>query len=315
MMRMGIACCALAAVWPVVAQAAAERTLAVNAAPTEEVWGEATVALARTVAASRGETAVLDAVMTFSRPTEPLETPSAEDLLALAANPEGQVVVYDGAAWVPTGATVPETGEATLAVRIVASASESPCFKVKVGGADELSVPAEKVAVSALLFDGEGSATKVAVAAVNTAILPPEAEGGAQEAAQVERYAAWAQDEAKGGAMANASDAEKADAFAMNVGGKPTLAVTAIEPQADGAVRITVKGACEREGAVADAPLGAIHGTLYATYAETLGGAARTEAFAVEVAADGTATFTVPAERKARFLRARVALAKPEDTL
>lgn len=314
-MRMGIVCCALLAAWPLLVQAVAEKTLAVNAAPTEEVWGEATVKLARTVAASQGETAVLDAVMTFSRPTEPLETPSSEDLLALAVNPEGQVVVFDGTAWVPTGASVPETGEAALAVQIVASASGAPCFKVKVGGAGEVSVPTEKVAVSALLFDGEGSATKVTVAAVNTAILPPAAEGGAQEAAQVRKYAEWARDDAKGGAMANASDAEKADAFAMNVGGKPTLAVTAIEPQTDGAVKITVKGTYEKGDAMADAPLGAIHGTLYATYAETLGGAAKTEAFAVEVAADGTATFTVPAERKARFLRARVALAKPEDIL
>lgn len=315
MMRMGIACCALLAAWPLLAQTAAGKTLAVNAAPTEEVWGEATVALARTVAAAQGETAVLDAVMTFSRPTEPLETPSAEDLLALAANPEGQVVVYDGTAWKPTGATVPETGEATLAVRIVASVSDAPCFKVKVGTAEEVIVPAKKVAVSTLLFDGEGSATQVAVATVTTAILPPAAEGGAQDEALVEKYAAWAQDAEKGGAMAGASDAEKSDAFAMNVGGKPTLAVTAIEPQADGAVRIAVKGAYEKGGAVADAPLGAIHGTLYATYAETLGGAAKTEAFAVTVAADGTATFTVPAEKKARFLRARVALAKPEDSL
>lgn len=310
---------ALLAALPLAAQEPDAKRLTVNAAPTEETWGEVVATLDAPVATAAGETAVLDATMTFSRPTEALGQPDAADILTLAVDADGVVKVSDGTVWKATAAQVPKEGEVTWPVRIVATSDGSALsFHVNVNGTGDVSVAASAAAtrIGSLLFDGEGSVTGVAVAAVSVGILPPAAVGGAQDVGMVEAYAAWARDAEKGGAMASASDAEKADAFAMNVGGAPSLTITAIEPQADGAVNVTVKGSCVNGATVADAPLGAIHGTLYVTTASTLGGVAKTEkALPVTVAADGSATIAIPADREARFLRARVALAPPADTL
>lgn len=304
---------ALLAAMPLCAQQ--EATLQVNAAPTTEALTEATVKVAKTVASATGETAVLDALMTFSRPTEPLTAPSAEDKLTLAVDADGTIRVSNGTDWIATGATVPETG-ATFQVKVTTIAgADGLTFQVKVGDCEPVSV-ASTVAglgVSELLFDGEGSVTQLAMAAVGTTILPPSEDGQSPEL--VEKYAEWERTPEKGGAMGSASDTEKADAFAMNVGGKPTLTVTAIEPQTDGSVKITVKGAYTKGDVEEEAPLAAINGKLYVTYSETLGGTPKVEEVAVSAADGATVEITVPAEKKARFLKASVSLVTPEATL
>ena len=304
---------ALLAAVPLCAQQ--EATLQVNAAPTTEALTEATVKVAKTVASSTGETAVLDAQMTFSRPTETLTAPSAEDKLTLAVDADGTIKVSNGTDWIATGATVPETG-ATFQVKVTTIAGEDGLtFQVKVGDSEPVSVTSTvaELGVSELLFDGEGSVTQLAMAAVGTTILPPSEDGQSPEL--VEKYAEWERTPEKGGAMGSASDTEKADAFAMNVGGKPTLTVTAIEPQADGSVKITVKGAYTKGDVEAEAPLAAINGKLYVTYSETLGGTPTVEEVAVSAADGATVEITVPAERNARFLKASVSLVTPEATL
>ena len=304
---------ALLAAVPLCAQQ--EATLQVNAAPTTEALTEATVKVAKTVASSTGETAVLDAQMTFSRPTETLTAPSAEDKLTLAVDADGTIKVSNGMDWIATGATVPETG-ATFQVKVTTIAGEDGLtFQVKVGDSEPVSVTSTvaELGVSELLFDGEGSVTQLAMAAVGTTILPPSEDGQSPEL--VEKYAEWERTPEKGGAMGSASDTEKADAFAMNVGGKPTLTVTAIEPQADGSVKITVKGAYTKGDVEAEAPLAAINGKLYVTYSETLGGTPTVEEVAVSAADGATVEITVPAEKKARFLKASVSLVTPEATL
>lgn len=304
---------ALLAAVPLCAQQ--EATLQVNAAPTTEALTEATVKVAKTVASATGETAVLDALMTFSRPTEPLTAPSAEDKLTLAVDADGTIRVSNGTDWIATGATVPETG-ATFQVKVTTIAGEDGLtFQVKVGDSEPVSVTSTvaELGVSELLFDGEGSVTQLAMAAVGTTILPPSEDGQSPEL--VEKYAEWERTPEKGGAMGSASDTEKADAFAMNVGGKPTLTVTAIEPQADGSVKITVKGAYTKGDVEAEAPLAAINGKLYVTYSETLGGTPTVEEVAVSAADGATVEITVPAERNARFLKASVSLVTPEATL
>lgn len=304
---------ALLAAVPLCAQQ--EATLQVNAAPTTEALTEATVKVAKTVASVTGETAVLDALMTFSRPTEALTAPSAEDKLTLAVDADGTIKVSNGTDWIATGATVPETG-ATFQVKVTTIAGANGLtFKVKVGDSEPVSVTSTVagLGVSELLFDGEGSVTQLAMAAVNTAILPPSEDGQSPEL--VEKYAEWERTPEKGGAMGSASDTEKADAFAMNVGGKPTLTVTAIEPQADGSVKITVKGAYSKGDVEAEAPLAAINGKLYVTYSETLGETPTVEEVAVSAADGATVEITVPAEKKARFLKASVSLVTPEATL
>lgn len=303
---------ALLAAVPLCAQQ--EATLQVNAEPTTEALTEATVKVAKTVASAKGETAVLDALMTFSRPTETLTAPSAEDKLTLAVDADGTIKVSNGTDWIATGATVPETG-ATFQVKVTTIAGANGLtFKVKVGENEPVSVTSTAAGgVSALLFDGEGSVTQLAMAAVGTTILPPSEDGQSPEL--VEKYAEWERTPEKGGAMGSASDTEKADAFAMNVGGKPTLTVTAIEPQADGSVKITVKGAYTKGDVEAEAPLAAINGKLYVTYSETLGGTPTVEEVAVSAADGATVEITVPAEKKARFLKASVSLVTPEATL
>ncbi|HIV09233.1 MAG TPA: hypothetical protein IAC79_03875 [Candidatus Spyradenecus faecavium] len=111
------------------------------------------------------------------------------------------------------------------------------------------------------------------------------------------------------------------DAFAMNVGGTPSLAITAITPPAEGqAGSITVAGSyvpASTDGTATQAeaqpaPLSAINGTLYITYASELGGEAKTQA--VEITAEDGETKTVTLPEGAIFVKARVALTKPTDT-
>lgn len=320
-------------------------TLTVNVPSTKAYEGDATLALSQEVAVQRGETAVLEATLTMSLPSEPL-TPAdaAGDRFAIAADSDGLLKVFDGMDWEPLNITgdklfAVEEGDQVL-VKVAAcwakeekqdaAAYEVYAKNLRTGtevanvfstGLESASAIQEALTFKEVALEGEGSATAVSMTHVPRGIVPPTAnsptgEGGqTQDPELLAKYVGWLNAPSKGGAMGAASDAEKSDAFAMNVGGKPALAVTAVEPQADGAVKITVKGSYEKDGAVKEASLKTISGTLYISYSETLSGPAKTETFDVALAEDGTATVLVPAGKKARFLRARVALAKPEDTL
>lgn len=323
-MKHLVSALALCAALPVCAQS---YDLTVNAPATSETLKDAQTLSISPVSVEGGMTVLFDATMTFTLPSEELETPSAEDKISIAVRPSGMIVVSDGTEWKDTGVTVKDYESKHVKIATVQETDGKLSFDVTIDGmAEPLRVAATGTGNSfgTLAFEGEGSVTNVAVAAVPTAIIPSASgEGGSQDAALVSKYVTWLNDADKGGAMPEgSSETELSDAFAMNVGGTPSLAITAITPPADGqAGSITVAGSyvpVSADGTAVQAeakpaPLDAINGTLYITYASELGGTATTDAVEI-TAADGEETKTVTLPKGAIFVKARVALTKPTDT-
>lgn len=306
---------AFCAALPVCAQetSTSTSTLTVNASPTETAQKDDhtfTFEGPESVEVAGGMAVLLDATMTFTLPSEELEAPSAEDKISIAVTPSGNIVVSNGTAWEETGVTVEEGGSAK--VRIVAAQKESGLtFDVCVGEMEQpltVAASSQGTSFSELAFEGEGSVTGVAVAAVPTGILPPSADG-AQDASLVGKYVTWLNDSDKGGAMKGATETEISDAFAMNVGGTPSLAITDIDVSAR---TITVAGSYAKGEGEEAVDMGAINGTIYLTYASELGGQAKTAKAEVSVQHDKTAVVNLP--DGAVFVKARVALTPPADT-
>lgn len=314
---------AFCAALPVCAQATYD--LVVNApAIKDTLEDKQELSISPVVTAEGGMTVLLDATMTFTLPSEKLEAPSEEDKISIAVTPDGMIVVSNGTAWAETGVTVADNESKHVKIATV-QGGDSLAFDVSIDGrAEPLRVAATGTGTSfgTLAFEGDGSVTGLAVAAVPTAILPAP-EGGSQDAALVSKYVTWLNAADKGGAMPEgASDTALSDAFAMNVGGTPSLAITAITPPTDGqAGSITVAGSyvpASADGTAVQAeaqpaPLDAINGTLYITYASELGGKATTKKVEISAADDETKTvITLP--EGAVFVKARVALTQPTDT-
>ena len=300
--------------------------LTVNApATTTPVENGVDYTLSGPVDVAAGMTVLLDADMTFTLPSEDPEAPSGEDKISIMPNKAGEILVSDGNAWAKSGVTVADNE--TKHVKIVTVQKEGAlAFDVTIEGMDTpitVAPTAGGTEFSTLAFEGEGAVNGVAVAAVPTAIIPSASgEGGTQDAALVSKYVTWLNDADKGGAMPEgSSNDELSDAFAMNVGGTPSLTITAITPPAEGqAGSITVAGSyvpASADGTAVQAeaqpaPLNAINGTLYITYASELGGQAKTAKAEVSVQHDKTAGVTLP--DGAVFVKARVALTQPTDT-
>lgn len=307
---------ALCAALPVCAQS---YDLTVNAPATSETLKDAQTLSISPVSVEGGMTVLLDATMTFTLPSEDSATPSAEDKISIMANKDGEILISDGTAWAKSGVTVKDYESKHVKIATVQKDGKL-AFDVTIDDKTVTVAPTvDGTEFSTLAFEGEGSVTNVAVAAVPTAILPAP-DGGTQDAGLVSDYVTWLNDADKGGAMPEgSSNDELSDAFAMNVGGTPSLAITAITPPTDGqAGSITVAGSyipASADGTATQAeaqpaPLNAINGTLYITYASELGGEAKTQA--VEISAADGETVTLP--KGAVFVKARVALTQPTDT-
>lgn len=321
-MKHLVSALALCAALPVCAQATYD--LVVNApAIKDTLEDKQELSISPVVTVEGGMTVLLDATMTFTLPSEKLEAPSEEDKISIAVTPDGMIVVSNGTAWAETGVTVADNESKHVKIATV-QGGDSLAFDVSIDGrAEPLRVAATGTGTSfgTLAFEGEGSVTGLAVAAVPTAILPAP-EVGTQDAELVSDYVTWLNDADKGGAMPEgATEADISDAFAMNVGGTPSLAITAITPPEGGKLgSITVAGSYVPVSAdgtavqaeATSAPLNAINGTLYITYASELGGEAKTQA--VEISAEDGETKTVTLPEGAIFVKARVALTKPTDT-
>ena len=313
---------AFCAALPICAQTAAN--LVVNA-PATTTAEENSVAytLSEKVNVATGMTVLLDADMTFTLPSEDPTEPSAEDKISIMANKAGEILISNSNAWTKSGVTVADNGTKHVKIATVQKDGKL-AFDVTIDDKTVTVAPtADGTEFSTLAFEGEGSVTNVAVAAVPTAIIPSASgEGGSQDAALVSKYVTWLNDADKGGAMPEgASDTALSDAFAMNVGGTPSLAITAITPPAEGqAGSITVAGSyvpASADGTAVQAeaqpaPLNDINGTLYITYASELGGKANTQAVEISAADGETKTVTLP--EGAVFVKARVALTQPTDT-
>lgn len=304
--------------------------LVVNApATTDTLKDDNTLTLDKDVAVEAGGTVLFSAKLTMTLPSDAVDQSAAVegDKLVVTADADGSVLVYAGGTWYTAqGLTVTE-GD-TLDVQVTVKGGQDAVKYVVTLKKGDVSSTVETDEVSGLptfstvVLAGEGTVTGLAVAAVPQGILPAPPEGGTQDAELVTEYVTWLNAADKGGAMPEgASDGDLSDAFAMNVGGTPSLAITAITPPADGqAGSITVAGSyvpVSADGTAVQAeatpaPLNAINGTLYITYASELGGEAKTQA--VEISAEDGETKTVTLPEGAIFVKARVALTPPADT-
>ena len=297
---------AFCAALPVCAQS---YDLTVNAPATSETLKDAQTLSISPVSVEGGMTVLLDATMTFTLPSEDSATPSAEDKISIMANKDGEILISNGTAWAKSGVTVKDYESKHVKIATVQKDGKL-AFDVTIDDKTVTVAPtADGTEFSTLAFEGEGSVTNVAVAAVPTAILPAP-DGGTQDAGLVSDYVTWLNDADKGGAMPEgSSNDELSDAFAMNVGGTPSLAITDIDVSAR---TITVAGSYAKGEGEEAVDMGAINGTIYLTYASELGGQAKTAKAEVSVQHDKTAVVNLP--DGAVFVKARVALTPPADT-
>ncbi len=261
-------------------------------------------------------TVLITADVTFTRPTGELAAVDEYDKVTVAARADGQLVIWNGSAWLEfSGVTIPEEG-GTKTVSIVANRNSSELtFKVTVGTVTQTitttitSSNAESGSLRQLAFTGEGSVANLSLAAATPANVPLP-EGSVPTAEQTAAYADWIADGERGGALPDdATQTERQDAFLLNVGGKPKLAITAIDPLTR---TITIAASYEAtDGNELPADLDDINGTLYITYATELGGPTTSTATGITIHANGTATYQFP--EGARFLKARVSLVEPSS--
>ena len=300
--------------------------LAVNApATTETLKDDKTLTLDKEVVVEAGGTVLFSAKLTMTLPSDSIEqSEQADDKLVVTADADGSVLVYAGGKWYTAQGLTVDEGD-TLEVSVEAKGGQDAVKYVVTLKNGDVSSTVETDEVSGLpafntvVLAGEGEATGLAVAAVSTGILPPPKDGS-QDAELVGKFVDWQNDSDKGGAMKGATETEISDAFAMNVGGKPSLTITDITPPEGGKPgSITVAGSyvpVSADGTAVQAeaesaPLNKINGTLYITYASELGGEAKTQAVEISAADGETKTITLPPG--AIFVKARVALTKPDD--
>lgn len=291
--------------------------LAVNApATTDTLEDDNTLTLDKDVVVEAGGTVLFSAKLTMTLPSDSIkQSEQAGDKLVVTADADGSVLVYADGTWY-TAQDLTVTEGDTLDVQVTVKGGQDAVKYVVTLKKGDVSSTVETGEVSGLptfstvVLAGEGSATGLAVAAVPQGILPAPPEGGTQDAELVTEYVTWLNAADKGGAMPEgASEGDLSDAFAMNVGGTPSLAITDIDVSAR---TITVSGSYAKGEGEEAVDMGAINGTIYLTYASELGGQAKTAKAEVSVQHDKTAVVNLP--DGAVFVKARVALTPPADT-
>lgn len=303
--------------------------LTVNATPTTETLTDVATLYITDASIGTGQIGIFTTQMTFTLPSI---TPTYEEVikeggkLIIVPSATGELLIADSTTkklkstnlslgtsqTIQILALVKKVGDNQLGFDVYMSEDFG---ENGIEGLTSTSVtaPSEGLSFSSLNFEGEGSATEIALSIAPTTIVP-HGDTTNQDPSDVLSYVDWVNNAGKDYATSTASDADKADAFAMNVGGKPKLEITAIDVANK---TITVKGSYDETG---DANLGDIHGTLYITYAETLSGEAKTIAvdFTIdgdenEIDANGIATVEIP--DGAKFVKATVSLTEPEAKL
>ena len=264
---------------------------------------------------------------------------------------DGNILVADGTkgAWVRSGYTVADGGSVMMRAegklnaesnnaesnnaesKLVFTVTFSPVAAansavdpaavktVEVVSPASVSLAATETKLNKFVFSGEGETSALTLGLVDMAILPP-ATGGTtqgQDPELVEKYVAWLNDEAKGGALAaNATPGEKQNAFAMNAGGTPSLTIAAIDPTAG---TITVKGSytdpkTDPEGkSETPVDLKTINGVLTIASRKSLGGAETIQTVNVTTAVSDGKAVVVPLPEGARFVKAAVSVNPPAD--
>lgn len=301
----------------------ASNVLTVNAAPDETSYtNDQSFSIdGAPESLAAGQVAVFTTEMTFTLPTEAPDYSEAVangDKLVIVCDEEGKILIANSSGWTETGTTV--TAGTTLPIIVVIKRASTTHlgFDVYLNEAETpitVTSPNSGLTFGTLVFEGEGSASNLSVAVAPTSLLPGDADE-AQDPATVYAYLDWVNDAGKDFVNApGVTEEDKADAFAMNVGGKPKLEIISIDLANN---QIKVKGSYETgNGSEATADLFEINGMLYITSASTLsGGDAKVlskEEYNLSFEDDGIAIISIP--DGAKFIKASVALKTPEEEL
>lgn len=256
---------------------------------------------------------VLTAKITFTIPSVSPEYKDFEnEKLAIVCDTNGEILIADGETdtWKSSGYIATEGTEVPIkaAGKFV---NDILKFDVTIGTATpvEVTAPTSDTTLTELTLTGEGTAKDITLTVVNTNIIPVQP-SGYQDADQTAKYATWLNTT---GSTMSGTDAERSDAFAMNVGGTPKLEITAITPATDSTPgSITVKGYYTQGETTHETSLKDINGILYITWSETLTGEATITTKNITVNANGTATVELP--ENAKFVKATVSLVAPDTT-
>lgn len=283
-----------------------------------------TVTIAGASAITKGATTVLEATLSFTLPSaDPVfsETVTSDDRLVIAAKADGSgLLVSNAEAWETLDVSVSEnTPVAVRAEATLAADGTSVQYLVTAGGTSvTVTRPNDATAPTAIALEGVGWASALALKQVSTGVLPPAPDGSVQDAALVDRYVKWENDATKGGALdANATDEERQNAFAMNVGGTPKLEIVAIDTAnrtvtVKGSYTVAAAGGTQTLAEPTTADLTAINGVLTVTAQDTLSGEKMT--YTVDVTAgDGQLVQVSFPNETARFVKATVDVYAPAD--
>lgn len=270
-------------------------------------------------------TTILEASLTFTLPSANPKfdaTVTKEDRLVIAAKTDGSgLLVSDLTGWQELSVGVSENTPVDVRAEVIAVQDGNATYRVSAGG-KTVEVTRPGVAKpSAIKLEGVGSASGLVLKQVSTTILPPaiDADGNpvTPDAALVDRYVAWENDATKGGALdAAATDEDRQNAFAMNVGGTPKLEIVAIDTAnrtvtVKGSYTVAAAGGTQTLSESATADLKAINGVLTVTAQDTLSGAKTT--YKVDVSAGDGQLVQVPFPETARFVKATVDVYAPAD--
>ncbi len=254
---------------------------------------------------SEGSTIIITANLKFTLPTAmPAYATFKNDKLAIVADPDGKLLIADGAKQALVDSGVTTTENAVVSLRAVGTLMNGVLtFAVSLNNAAATTVtaPSSGTKLATLVLDGEGETDELLLSMAPTGVVPAGS-GGTQDVAMVEKYVTWVNGIGKG-----VSADIAADAFAMNAGGAPSLEITSIDPEKR---EIKVKGWYAKGTGQTEVKLGTIYGKLYVTYSETLGGAVKILKEDIAIDSTGVATVTLPED--AKFARARVEMAVPD---
>ncbi|MEG2724992.1 MAG: hypothetical protein RR982_03975 [Kiritimatiellia bacterium] len=298
------------------------QTLTVNQKVTTPIKDAAILTVVTgTPTISTSNMTALEAEITFTLPTiDPLysETVTTADKLVICPNAAGTQLlisnaVAGNAGWFSYTLPTPlsATSPTSLSIRAIAFLDASVLkydVYVKNGSTYEkaatgITSPSSNATLASVAFEGAGSATNILLAQmpVSSGETPPSPE-------QVSKYAEWSQDSGKGGALpAGATDPEKQNAFAMNVGGTPHLSVTAIDAQSG---TITLKGSytpATAGGVETTADLDNINGVLTISSYTALGATPTIHKVNVVAQADKTVIIPFPVAN-APFVKATLSV-------
>lgn len=273
--------------------------------------------------ASTASTIVFSATLTFTLPSATPDYGDAvkESKLAIVADTTGELMVADGSEGKWKYSDFKVTAETLVKVKAVGTQSgteEKLTFAVtfSADGMEsktvEVTAPQSGVAFTTLVCEGEGSAQDMMLAVVSTDLLPATTGGDGsekQDAELVARYAEWKSDESLGGALpAGLTTEETQNAFAMNAPGVPSLSIIKIDTENG---KVTLRGSVEMTDGDKTLPLPKINGVLSLYSKGTL--SEDWTAHLVKIGGTSGELISVPIPDGARFAKASVSLATPEN--